>query len=193
MACKKLAFKTPEAAERTRAIMHAQGVTGKKGHSPARLYLCPYCELWHWTAQEESHDGAPSITLPPLPELPKPPPPTQPAKKEEAKPKKDPEEGFRKTARLNEHISKLRETDLRKIAMLEEALQQSKELLRVACAQLHAVQDRDSIELAVSVMNAVVALPKQGLHKGSDFLTDRIEEKLEWFRQQRETDKPKEG
>jgi hypothetical protein len=60
MTCHKLAFHSPEQAERTAAVIQAQGLRSAST-APRRAYLCPHCDLWHWTSSPKSYDGVESV------------------------------------------------------------------------------------------------------------------------------------
>jgi hypothetical protein len=79
MACHKLAFSTPESAQRTLEIIIRQGLRSPET-APKRLYQCPKCDLWHWTSMEGNSDSV-RVELPvlsPRPPSPKPPAPVAP-------------------------------------------------------------------------------------------------------------------
>lgn len=180
MACRKLAFRSPEAAERTMAIMAQQGLAGREAVAPSRLYLCPKCDLWHWTKQARSHDGAPSVEVvaparaPTVVAVPPPEPDTIKA----TKPKRQaPPVVKPSTSRQQVKIIELEARN----AALVRLVAAIKDHLRPAAAGLATAPGPDSILDAICAMDAVTSLPRMALEAPARHLAERAVEKRKWL------------
>lgn len=185
MSCSKLAFHSPEQAQRTAEIIVRQGLR-PPGTAPRRLYLCPDCEKWHWTSQAASYDGTPSIVLePPKVEPPPKPPPSMP---EPAGPSVPVDRnGIRLLppgpTRQAIHFRKLETQATKRCADYRASIAWIKNALRLAASRVLSEGTDEAIVELIVTADMVVGMPSRGRFDDPDvqaLLARRADDKRQW-------------